>query len=105
LFFDQIEIVEQLFPGRRNPAFCPNRLLKQIANFDKDAFILGQPGKKPPSSVFHTQFVQARQSLAVRLHPGAAEKLRSQQRFGAFVFLRQAMPAESFLEMHQILEN
>jgi hypothetical protein len=105
LLFNQIKVIEQPFPSRRNPAVCPNRILKQVPDFDEDEFILGEPGKKPACRAPHAQFVQARQSLAVRLHLGATEKLRSQQRLGAFVFLRQAMPAGSLPEMLQVLEN
>jgi hypothetical protein len=42
--------------------------------------------------------MQARQSLAVWIHPGAAEKLRSQQRLLAFEFMCQAMSVESLPE-------
>ena len=46
LFFDQIEVIQQPFSGRRNAAVRLHRLCHQIANFDQDRFILGQPRQK-----------------------------------------------------------
>ena len=59
LFFDQIEVVEQPFPGRRNPAVRLYRLCQQIADSDQDVFILGQPRSSWSEPVLRTQLVQA----------------------------------------------
>ncbi len=37
LLFDQIEVVEQPFPCRSNPAVCLDRLCKQVADIKQDA--------------------------------------------------------------------
>jgi hypothetical protein len=42
LLFDQIEVVEQPFSGRCNPAVGLNRLHQQIAGFNQETFILGR---------------------------------------------------------------
>ncbi len=54
LLFNQIEVVEQPFPGRRNPAVCLYRLRQQIVDADQDAFILGQSCQKAIRSVSGT---------------------------------------------------
>jgi hypothetical protein len=47
LLFDQIEIVNQPFPGRGNPVVGFDSLCQQIAGFNQDAFIFGQTCKEP----------------------------------------------------------
>jgi hypothetical protein len=56
LLFDEIEIVEQPFPGRRDPAVRLDRGRQQVAGLDQDRLVLGQPlqkrsGARPKASV------------------------------------------------------
>ena len=55
LFFDQIEVVEQPFPGRCNPAVCLDCLCQQVVDFKQETFIFGQPRQKsvPRASSFN----------------------------------------------------
>jgi len=101
LFFDQIEVVEQPFRGRRNPAVRLDRLRQQIAGSNQDAFILSQPAQKPVRSASHIQPVRARQNLAMLLHLVAAEEFRSQRWLVAGVLLAQAVSAETCPQMKQ----
>jgi hypothetical protein len=57
LFFDQIEVVEQPFPGRHNPALGLDGLGQQVAGSNQDPFILSQPRQKSVRSASQTQFV------------------------------------------------
>ena len=43
LLFDQVEVVEQPFAGRRDPAVRRDRRGQQVAGFEQDALVLGQP--------------------------------------------------------------
>ena len=60
LFFDQIEVVEQPFPGRRNPAVGLDRLCQQLADFQQEIFILGQPRQKSVPRTSRLQLVRTR---------------------------------------------
>ncbi len=95
LFFDQVEVVEEPFPGRRDPAVRFHRRRQQVAGFRQDAFILRQPGQKPVPNPSRTQPVRARKGLAVLLHLFAAEQFRPQRRFVAGVPFRRSAPEEA----------
>ena len=88
LLFDQIEIIEQPFAGRRDPAVRLDRLCQQIADSDQDVFILSQPAQQLVRSAVRAQLVQASQGLAVLLHLIGAEELRTQRWLAAGVFFR-----------------
>ena len=47
LLFDQVEVVEQPFRGGRDAAVRRDRRRQQVADFDQDAFVLGQPRQQP----------------------------------------------------------
>ena len=83
LLFDQVEVVEQPFPGRRNRALRLDRCSEQIEGTDQDAFVLRQPREEPVRNAFQSQTVRARQGLAMALHLLAAEQLRAQRLFVA----------------------
>jgi hypothetical protein len=51
LLFNQIEVVEEPFTGRRNSAVCLNRLRHQILDANQEAFILSQSFQEPIRSV------------------------------------------------------
>jgi len=77
LFFDQIEVVEQPFPGRRNPTIRHDRLHQQAR------FLSGCLHSRPVApgadqENIPAQFVQAARS-AMLLHLIAAEQFRSQR--------------------------
>ena len=46
LLLDQVEVVEQPFPSRRNPPVGRNRLGQQVADPKQNVFVLGQPGQE-----------------------------------------------------------
>ena len=46
LFFDQIEVVEQPFPGRSDPPVRSNGIREQTVDSNQDIFILRQSRKK-----------------------------------------------------------
>ena len=104
LLFDEIEIIEQPFAGRRNPAGRLHRLRQQIADSDQDVFILRQPAQKLVRSLPWTQPVQAGQDLAVLLHLIGAEELRTQRWLTAGVLFRQVVFREAGPEMEQTSE-
>ena len=105
LFFDQIEVVEQPFPGRRNPAVRLDRRRQQIAGSDQDAFVLRQPRQQLVRSASRTQRVRFRQGLAMLLHLVAAEQFRSQRRLGIGEFFGQAVSAKAFPPTDQGFAN
>jgi hypothetical protein len=43
LFLDQVEVVEEPFSGRRDPAIGRHRRREQIAGFEEDALVCSQP--------------------------------------------------------------
>src|SRR4249920_1887237 len=104
LFFDEIEVIEQPFSGRRNPTVCLHRLCQQIADPDQDVFILSQPAQKLVRSLSGAQLVQAGQDLAVLLHLIGAEELRSQRWLAAGVLFCQVVLREACPEMEQASE-
>ena len=79
LIFDEVEIVEQPFPGRRNSLIRRNRRCQLIADADQYAFIRGQPGQQMIGSASRSEPVQARQHLAMLLHLLGTEELRAQR--------------------------
>ena len=105
LFFDQVEVVEEPFPGRRDPAVRIDRRRQQVAGSRQDAFILRQPGQKPVPNPSRTQPVRARQGLAVLLHLFAAEQFRTQRRFVTGVHFRRPAPEEARPCMAQVRED
>jgi hypothetical protein len=101
LFFDQIEVVEQPFPGRRNPTIRHDRLHQQAAGSGQDAFILGQSRQELIRRISRAQFVQARQGPAMLLHLIAAEQFRSQRWLADGVLFCQTVSAETRPQMGQ----
>ena len=105
LFFNQIEVVEQPFPGRHNPAVVLNCRHQQVAGFNQDTFILGQTRQKPVRSTPQTQLVRGCQRLAVLLHLFAAEQFRAQRRLVVGDLFCQAGSAEMRSQIEQGAEN
>jgi hypothetical protein len=105
LFFDQIEVVEEPFPGRRDPAVRIDSRRQKVAGSRQDAFILRQPGQKRIPNPSRPQPVRARKGLAMKLHPVGAEQFRTQRRLVAGVHFRRSAPAESRPYMEQIRED
>ena len=95
LLFDQIEVVEEPFPGRRDPSVRLDRRRQQGAGFRQDAFILRQPGQKPVPDSSRPQAMRAGKGLAMRSHLLAAEQFRTQRRSVAGVYFRRSAPAEA----------
>ena len=106
LLFDQIEIVEQPFPGRRDPAALRGLLCQQAAHFDQGALVRRQPRQKPVRCAPRRQLVRGRERLAVQRHLVGAEQLGPQRwfvvalvaRLGAHAKLRP-QPSQIFGEL------
>ena len=83
LLFDQVEIVEQPFPGRRDRLAGGERRLQQLAGRHQDAFVLGQALEQPVAARTQAaprpQLVRARQGLAMALHLVGAVERRAQR--------------------------
>src|ERR1041384_4458463 len=104
LLFDEIEVIEQPFAGRRNPAGRLHRLCQQIADSDQDVFILCQPAQQLIRSLLRTQAMQTGQDLAVLLHLINAEELRTQRWLAAGVLFCQVVFREAGPKMEQASE-
>ncbi len=106
LFLDKIEVVEEPFPGRRNPAVRIYRRRQKGAGSRQDAFILRQTAQKPvPNPPSRTQPVRARKGFAMYLHPVAAEQFGTQRQLVAGVHFRRSAPAEARDDMAQVRED
>ena len=105
LLFDQVEIVEQPFRGGRDAAIGRDRCRQQAANFDQDAFVLGQPCQQLVGRATRRQPVRDREVLAVLLHLIGAEQLRSQRRLFHGVFPGGLGAAEACRDIEQSLKN
>jgi len=68
LFFDQIEVVEQPFPGRCDPAVRLDRRRQEKTCSDEDVFVLRQALQELVRSASQTQLVRVRQGLAMMFH-------------------------------------
>jgi len=64
-FFDQIEVVEQPFPGRCNPEIRLDRSRQQSAGSNQDFFILSQPRQELVRSASQTQLMRIGQGPAM----------------------------------------
>jgi hypothetical protein len=73
LFFNEIEVVKEPFPGRRNPAVSFHGLCEQIANSMEDAFVLTEPPQQLLGGMAYAQRVCCGKGLAVLLHLGGTE--------------------------------
>ena len=102
LFFDQIEVVEQPFPGRRNPAVCLDGLGQQVADSKQDTFIFSQPRQKLVPRASRAQLVRTRQGLAMLLHLIGAEQLGSQRRLAAAYFRAAPFPPRRALKRSNV---
>jgi hypothetical protein len=79
LLFNEIEIVEQPFPGWRDLATLRNNRRQQVAHFDQCAFVRRQPTQQPVRRAPRRQPVRPGKRLAVLRHLIGAEQLRSQR--------------------------
>ena len=68
LLLDQVKIIEQPFPGRRNWPICRNGRGELFANPYKYFFVVGQPCQQLIAGTQWGELVRARQRLAVLLH-------------------------------------
>ena len=94
LFLDKIEVVEQPFSGRSNPAACLHGLSHQVADFKKDGFVCGKPCQQPLRGTVLAHGVQGRKGPAVLFHLRSAEQFRPQRRILAGALIRECAPAE-----------
>jgi hypothetical protein len=101
LFFEEIKVVEEPFPCRCNPPIFFYGLCKQVSNFMEDVFILTQPCQQSFRDRACAQYMGAGKGLAVLLHLGGAEQLRSERRFITNTLLRQAASTEASPQMGQ----
>ena len=95
LFFDQIKIIEQPFPGWRDPAGRRDRRHEQRADVDQGPFVLGQSGQKRVRPRSRRQLMRSRETLAVLFHLDGAEQFRAQRRLVADILLGQAVAEEA----------
>ncbi len=102
LLFDEIEIVEQPFPGRRDPAVLRDHRRQQRAHSDQRAFVRCQPRQELVGRAPRSQHVRGRESLSVLLHLLGAEQLGSERGFLVRVNARQVAAAKPRLPLSQI---
>jgi hypothetical protein len=77
-FFDQVEVVEQPFAGRRHAALL-GALRQQRAHADQGLLVRGEPGQQAVAAWCSGQFVLGREMPAVVLHLLGREQLRAQR--------------------------
>ena len=104
LLLDQVEIVEQPFRGGRDAAVRRDRRGQQVADFDQDGFVLGQPRQQLVGAA-RRQPVRDREALAVLLHLIGAEQLRSQRRFFVGVSRERVGATEARRDLEQSFED
>ena len=105
LLFDQVEVIEQPFPGRCNPAVCLDRLGQQVPDAKQDLFVLSQPRQQQIRGASRTQWVRTRQVLAVLFHLIGAEQLRSQRWLVTGVISPKAPSRKARLQAEQRLTD
>ncbi len=105
LLVDQVEVVEQPFRGGRDAAIGRDRRGQQVADFEQDAFVLGQARQQPVGRAAGRQPVRGREVLAVLLHLIGAEQLRSQRRFLVGIFAERVGAAEAHRDLEQSLKQ
>jgi hypothetical protein len=89
LFFNQVEVIQQPFAGRRNAPVRLDRFCDEGANVNQDRFILGQPRQEMIRRVSRTQRVPSRERLAMLLHLFGTEQVGTQRGFVPGVMLRR----------------
>jgi hypothetical protein len=96
LLFDQIEVIEQPFARRRNPALGLACRRQQLVGLQQYAFVLGQAREQLIRTPLRAQAVRARQGLAMLLHLIGAEQLRPQRwRIAGKLLLCQVIAAQA----------
>ncbi len=85
LILDQIEVIEQPFPGRRDPAVLRDRDHEQPADADQDGFIVLEASQQAIRRVSGHQEVRVGEPLAVLFHLYGAEEFGAQRRFVAAI--------------------
>ncbi len=101
LFFDQIEVIEQPLPGRRDLAGRRDRNHEQRADVDQGPFVLGQPRQKLVRPMSRRQLMRGRETPAVLFHLDGAEQFRAQRRLVADVFFGRAIATEAHPPLEQ----
>ncbi len=81
LLFDEIEIVEQPFTGRHDPAALGGRRRQQLAHVNQGAFVVCQPSQEQVRCLAGNQLVRSREYLAVQRHLIGAVQLGAQRGF------------------------
>jgi hypothetical protein len=81
LFFDEIEVIEQPFPGRRDALLRHDRRRQLVAGLDQHALVRRQARQQLVRYARRRQAVVGRQTDAMQRHLIAAEQLRAQRRF------------------------
>ena len=104
LFFDQIEIIEQPFRARRNPAVGRDCGGERITDCDQHLFIRGQPRQQLIRRARGRELVRTRQGLAVPLQLVGTQEFRSQWLL-VDVILWRYPAAEKRPPMEQFAEN
>ena len=80
LLLDQVEVVQQPFGRRRDPALAPGRLGQPLAAVGDDRLVVGQPAEQQIHAGAFAQAVLASQLAAVLFHLLGIEQLRAQRR-------------------------
>ena len=92
LLLDQIEVVEQPFSRRRDPAVGIDGVRQQDPHGHQQALVLRQPSQEPVGCTPSAQPVPAGQDLSVLGHLLATEELRAQRRRFAGEGRREVAP-------------
>jgi hypothetical protein len=80
LLFDEVEVVEQPFPGRGDPAVLGDRRGQQPAHTDQGAFVGRQARQQAgPRRALGQRVCDSGENPAVLLHLIGAEQLRAQR--------------------------
>jgi len=95
LFFDQIEVIKQPFPGWGDPPVGRHRFHQQAANVDQGAFIGSEPNQQLIPRLTRGQDMRSGQLLAVLFHLDGAEQFRPQRLLVPDVFFGQAVAQDS----------
>src|SRR6476620_445203 len=105
LLFDQVEVIEEPFPGRGDTAFRPDCSGQKFAGADEEVFVFSQPREKFVFGGFPAQFMRGGERLAMLLHLVGAEQLRTQRSRIGGEFFGGAISTENRPEPEPSLEK
>ena len=103
LLLDQIEVIEEPFSGGGDSVFRLDRVRQELAGFDEEVLIVGQPPEQSIVRAFRAQLMGAGKRFAVLLHLLGAEQFRAQRWLVAGKFMRQTANLNTIAQMDKSL--